>query len=271
MTVEFPALRAYLAVVDAGTFSGAAAQTGLSRMRLSRLVSGLEDSAGQALLARSESGVEPTAAGLAFDHEARELLRAYQRTLRYAASDDAVVDQVRLHAPGRLHAWARTHLLETLCSLAEGLPVVLESPADDPDAPAPGVFHLVSRPAGLGPAGEERPVGSLGVSLAASVGYTQRHGVPKTLAALAPHRVLVAADEPVWPLRGGGNLQVEPGLTLPTTGDLQAAVREGLGIGLVADLSGLVPVLPADVGRTDFLFLLAEEAWLARWPDEPAR
>jgi LysR family transcriptional regulator, regulator of abg operon len=60
---QFDALRAFVAVCEAGSFASAAAASGESRMRLTRRVDALERDLGVQLLNRSETGVDLTPAG----------------------------------------------------------------------------------------------------------------------------------------------------------------------------------------------------------------
>jgi DNA-binding transcriptional LysR family regulator len=66
---------AFVAVIDAGTFQGAAARLGLSQATVSQHVRSLEDSLGVPLIARSRVGCTPTAHGQMFLRHARALLR----------------------------------------------------------------------------------------------------------------------------------------------------------------------------------------------------
>ncbi|MDT0353080.1 LysR family transcriptional regulator [Pseudonocardia charpentierae] len=98
MDVELRHLRCFIAVVDAGGFTGAAAELGLSQPTVSRTLAALEDALGVRLLRRTSREVLPTAAG------ERVLARA-RRVL--AEVDD--LDREARSGGGRLrvgHAWA---------------------------------------------------------------------------------------------------------------------------------------------------------------------
>jgi DNA-binding transcriptional LysR family regulator len=60
---QFDAVRAFVAVCEAGSFASAASATGDSRMSLTRRVEGLERHLGVQLLTRSGAGVDLTPAG----------------------------------------------------------------------------------------------------------------------------------------------------------------------------------------------------------------
>ncbi len=79
-----PHLAAYLAVVDAGSFTGAARQAGSDKSVLSRRVKALEEGLGVRLLNRTTRAIHVTAAGQRLVDEARaplaEVLEALVRT-----------------------------------------------------------------------------------------------------------------------------------------------------------------------------------------------
>ncbi|WP_420596662.1 LysR family transcriptional regulator [Deinococcus sp.] len=71
-------LRLFVAVVDEGSFSSAAAGLGMSQSSLSESVRALEGALGQTLLLRTRSGVSLTPAGSAVIGHARDALMAVQ-------------------------------------------------------------------------------------------------------------------------------------------------------------------------------------------------
>ncbi len=100
-------LRSLLAVVDAGGFSGAAAELGVSQSSLSEAVGKLEETVGRPLLKRGPTGTVPTASG--------ERILDYARTAVQAASDvmQAVQDVNELSGILRVATFrsVATHLL----------------------------------------------------------------------------------------------------------------------------------------------------------------
>jgi len=74
MDVELRQLRCLVAIVDAGTFTDAAAQLGVSQAAVSRTLAALETALGVRLLRRSAREVVPTAAGHRVLARARRLL-----------------------------------------------------------------------------------------------------------------------------------------------------------------------------------------------------
>ena len=68
-------LRLFLAVVEAGSITAGAAQSGLALAAASTRIRRMEEQAGLLLLERGRRGVVPTAAGTALSHHARAVLR----------------------------------------------------------------------------------------------------------------------------------------------------------------------------------------------------
>ena len=79
--MELKHLASFVAIVDGGSFSRAAAALNLSQPSLSRQIALLEAEVGQRLLQRTGRGVAPTAAGEAFLVHARSMLDTSRRAL----------------------------------------------------------------------------------------------------------------------------------------------------------------------------------------------
>jgi DNA-binding transcriptional LysR family regulator len=74
MDVSLPQLRTLVAVVDAGTFTDAAATLGVSQASVSRTIAALESALGTRLLQRTTRHVAPTAVGQRVTDQARRVL-----------------------------------------------------------------------------------------------------------------------------------------------------------------------------------------------------
>ena len=77
--MQFRHLRYFVKVVEAGSFSRAAAMIHVAQPALSQQVAELEERLGFTLLARSSRGVRPTVAGEALFREASEILRQLEQ------------------------------------------------------------------------------------------------------------------------------------------------------------------------------------------------
>jgi DNA-binding transcriptional LysR family regulator len=92
--VEIRHLRAFVAVVEAGSFSAGARSLNVSQPALSQNVGMLEQWLDRRLLERSPGGVSPTPAGIALFSEARSLIRRFERALAVMASFSPEVSAV---------------------------------------------------------------------------------------------------------------------------------------------------------------------------------
>ncbi|MBB5152505.1 LysR family transcriptional regulator [Saccharopolyspora phatthalungensis] len=98
MSVELRQLRCLVAIVDAGTFTDAAIELGISQAAVSRTLASLETALGVRLLRRTSREVVPTAVGVQILGRARRLL---------AEADDLVREATTGHARLRLgYAWS---------------------------------------------------------------------------------------------------------------------------------------------------------------------
>src|SRR5579864_2481798 len=80
--------RAFLAVLDAGSLSGAARQLGLTQPTIGRQIEALEAALGEAaLFTRSPGGLRPTEAALALRPHAEAMASAAEALLRTASGD----------------------------------------------------------------------------------------------------------------------------------------------------------------------------------------
>jgi len=95
----------FVAIVDAGSLSGAARRLHRSAAAATRALASLESRAGSRLVERTTRRLAPTPAGLDFAERARGLLAGYEAAVS-GASADAVRGLVRITAPvlfGRKH------------------------------------------------------------------------------------------------------------------------------------------------------------------------
>lgn len=91
-------LRAFTAIVDAGSFTLAAERLHMTQSTISQQLARLEDAVGSALIERSARPVEPTAAGERLLGYARRLL-ALQREAQAALGDPAGTASIRIGIP----------------------------------------------------------------------------------------------------------------------------------------------------------------------------
>lgn len=266
--------RAFLAVLDHGSFKAAADIVKQPRATLRRRVESLEARAGVSLLARSHSGVVPTAAGELLARQARMLLRethALLEALRELGDEPA--GDLRVGVPLGLPTQALA-LLFGLCQ-AEFPRLRLQVRVfEDPIAQ---LLEHVEIAMHLGPG---LPAGRwcthtllrTDTGLRASRSYLRRHGIPRSVLELEHHKLLgwhAAGEDPKrWPLREGGTVGVDPTLTCADQHALRRLAQLGLGIALLPDADAsefdsdddaLMPVLDGIVGCTRELQVVVPE------------
>lgn len=262
--MDLQELRAFIAVVEAGSFLGAARALGVSRTTLRRQVGALEARAGVPLLESTRHGVAPTEAG--------GLLARKGRTMMEEAS--ALLASIRElgHEPsGTLRA-----------VLPVGLPPHVITPLFAAIRRAYPRLHVHCRFSNdpLGEAlvdvdiavhfGEDAPEGAwishvvmrVRERLIAGREYLDRRGAPRTIDELRRHELFAwqapGEDARVWRTQKGTAFTVEPSLIATDIHFIRHCCIAGLGIGLVPDAllpdpglpaDALVPVLPDLVGQ----------------------
>ena len=90
----------FVAIIDAGTITGAAAALGISKAVVSKQLQLLEDDVGRPLMLRNTRHLQPTAAGQAFYEEAKSILmQAENAYLRVQDKDSTPKGRLRITAP----------------------------------------------------------------------------------------------------------------------------------------------------------------------------
>jgi DNA-binding transcriptional LysR family regulator len=237
-------------------------------------VESLEARAGVSLLARSHSGVVPTAAGELLARQARTMLRETHALLD-ALRDlgDEPAGDLRVGIPLGLPTQALA-LLFGLCQAEFPRLRLQVRVSNDPLAEL--LEHVdIALHLGHGlPAGRwcTHTLVHTNAGLRASRSYLRRHGVPRSVAELEHHVLLgwhAAGEDPKrWPLREGGTFNVDPTLTCADQHALRRLAHLGFGIALLPDADApefdddddaLMPVLDGVVGCTRELQVVVPE------------
>lgn len=198
----------FLAVVDAGGFSGGARLVGRSQPAVSRRVAALETRLGARLLERTTRHVRLTAAGEVFHRGCRDALAALRDAEALAADATAEVrGPLRVSAPP---AWARAVLVPLLGEIAQAYPeLALELLLVERyvDLVEEGIDVALR----LGPLRDSqltaRRIESGHFVLCAAPSYLRRRAAPRSVADLARHDTLVLATSSGrrrWPFRERG-------------------------------------------------------------------
>ncbi len=257
-TENWDLARAFLAVVQSGSLSGAARALGLTQPTIGRQVAEFEAALGVPLFTRSRHGVKPTQAALDLMPHV-ETMAAAMAALTRAASGEAgeARGTVRLTASELMGAAVLPPVLARFNAAHPGIAIelVLSNRIEDLLRHEADIAVRMVRPdqAAL----VARHIGPVPISLYAHRDYIARRGMPTTLEELAAHS-LIGFDADPW---GAKVLaaQMAPGVTrdffsLRTDSDLAQleALRAGYGIGGCQDALArrdpdLVAVMPGAV------------------------
>jgi DNA-binding transcriptional LysR family regulator len=273
--MDLEELRAFLDVVETGSFLAAAESLGVSRTTLRRRVEALEARAGVPLLKSTRQGIVLTEAGEVLAQRGRIMM---QETSALLASIREVGQEpsglLRVVAPVGMPPHLFAPLFGLLRSTYPKLNVHARFSANPLGEPLDGVdlaMHF----------GEDTPRGPwlshvvmrVREGLLASREYLERRGTPRSLRELQGHELFSweapGDDARSWPTLQGTAFKVQPALVTPDIHMIRSCCIAGLGIGLVPSVELadpgipedlLVPVLPDLVGRERPLRISVPEA-----------
>ncbi|TXL68326.1 LysR family transcriptional regulator [Zeimonas arvi] len=236
---DWTLIRSFLAVLEAGSLTGAARATGARQPTLSRHVAELEAQLGTALFERTGRGVVPTAAALAIADDARQMEEGalgLERAL--ARQRDTATGVVRVTASQVAAVWLLPPLLAEFQAAEPGIQVELVA--------SNALSNLLRREADIAVRMVRPDQGSLVARKLADVGigayahrrYLARAGEPRRPEDLVAHR-LVGYDRDETILRGFAALGLPIGreaFALRTDDHIAYGrlVAEGSGIGFLA-------------------------------------
>ncbi len=262
--MDLEELRAFLAVVETGSFLTAAKVLKLSRGTLRRRVDELEIRAGIPLLERTRLGAVATEAGAVLAARGRLLVQeagALLESVRDIGAEPSGV--VRIMLPVGLPPQILTPIAVTLRARYPALAFRVRFS----DHPVGELLDDVDLAIHFGTQGPQGPfivheIFHLKVWLIASSDYLRRRGTPRSIDDLAHHDLLSwelpGEDGQLWPTRSGGVFKVAPKLMCADIHLLRHCAIVGLGIALVPDAmlpdpglpeEALCPVLPDLVGK----------------------
>jgi DNA-binding transcriptional LysR family regulator len=255
--IEVEGLITFSSVMDAGSFSGAAARLGQTPSGVSRTIARLEKHLGLTLLHRTTRRLQLTDEGAWFLERARTLLADLANTEAEAAarrSQPAGLVRVNAATP------ALDHLLAPLVpAFLDAYPLVRleltsgETVVDLIEERADLALRIGSLPDSTLNA---RRLGASRVRVLAAPGYLERHGRPGSVAELARHRLLGFAKPATlntWPLAHAGaeGYTIDPVVTASSGETVRHLALAGAGIASLSDFltradlaaGRLVPVL----------------------------
>ena len=257
--MDVDALIVFSAVIDSGSFSGAAARLGQTPSGVSRTISRLEDGLGMTLMHRTTRRLQLTEEGTWLLGRARAILADLANTEAEAAarrSQPAGLVRVNAATP------ALDHLLAPLVArFLQAYPLVQlelvsgETYIDLIEERADLAIRIGALPDSTLNA---RRLGAARLRVLAAPAYLERHGAPQDTAALAGHRTLgftAPASLNTWPLKheGGDGWTVAPQVVASSGETVRHLALHGAGIASLSDFltrvdvaaGRLVPVLEA--------------------------
>lgn len=229
--------RTLLAVLQEGSLSAAARALGITQPTAGRHIQALERALNVTLFTRSQTGLQPTDAALALlphaetmqstaaslERAARVERESVQGVVRVAASDvvgvevlPPVVAALRERHPGLVIELVLSNRIEDLLKRDADVAVRMVRPKQT---------QLVAR-----------RVGSIEIGLHARRDYLDKHGTPRSVAALWQHGI-IGYDRPSAFVRDASKAfpgYSRAGLSIRTDNDLAqlALIRAGAGIGM---------------------------------------
>ena len=268
------AMRVFVRVADAGSFTAAALQSDTSTAQVSRLVSELENHLQARLLHRTTRRLALTEAGERFLDQSRVILEQVEQARVEAGGAHLVPKgQLRVHSTIGLGI----QLLATLAGRYNeiypdvNLDLLLSQRQPDPLADNLDVIITLSREL---PDSEliAQQLGTVFHVVCASPIYLKQHGVPKVPADLEHHRCLRLAD-PVftdsWTFVGEDTEQtIRPGETFKVNvaEAMSSAAEAGMGICLLPDYVAVPALQRGSLVRLLPQFRLQEKSIYALYP-----
>jgi len=245
--------RSFLAVLDAGSLSGAARRLRLAQPTLGRHIRALEQTLGTALFTRSPAGLEATDTARALAPDARAMASAAAALVRTASGPAGeATGTVRLTAAEIVGVEVLPPMLTAFRARHPGVAIELALSNEQQDLLRRDADIAVRMARPTQGALLARRIGQLRLRLYAHESYLAAHGTPGSLADLGRHTV-IGYDKVQPPARVGKALGI--GLSrdlfaLRTDNELAqlAHLRAGFGIlpcqpVIAARSEGLVPLL----------------------------
>jgi DNA-binding transcriptional LysR family regulator len=271
-TIDLNAVAVFARVVQARSFTGAAAQLGLPKSAVSRRVAALEQALGARLLHRTTRKLHLTDAGARYYNQAVQALDGLNDAARVLSSEQAEPQgTVRITAPSDLQQYGFAQAISHFARSYPRVRIEIELTTRFVDLVAEG-FDLALR--GTSTLRDSslisRRITETPMFLIASPAYVDRHGAPKTPAELALHDCIAYRPQGKtarWPItgpRGERAVEVRARFGVDDVSFAADLARRGSGIAFVPsevcreDLARgrLVRILPEYRGPLGALFLI---------------
>lgn len=235
------ALRSFLRVAEAGSFSAAAIDLSLTQPAVSRQVSALEAHLKTRLLHRSTTALALTAEGERMIPLARKVVDAVEALADSAGSVEAASGRVRLSLPAPLGLYLSDRLA-TLLSRHPDLSLDLLFREEPSDLVEEGI-DLEVRLGLIGDAGLVcRRIGWTAAFLVAAPAYLEKRNAPRTLAELSRHDCICyrrGGDGRSWHFSNGAEdaaVRIAPRLVVNSAVAVHRAALAGAGIAILSHI-----------------------------------
>jgi DNA-binding transcriptional LysR family regulator len=180
--IDWPMLRAILAVAEEGTMTGAARVLGTSQPTVSRLIRAAEEVAGDYLFFRDETGFTPSPFCDTLIAEAREIRESLSRvSLQVAGEQPSAEGRVRITAS----VYVTTHILPPILAAIRTKHPAIKLDVVATDSTENLLFHEADialrmyRPTQLDTV--TKHLGDLPLGLYASRSFVEAHGMPSSV------------------------------------------------------------------------------------------
>jgi DNA-binding transcriptional LysR family regulator len=235
--LETSELLAFTRIVQAKSFSRAAAELGVPRPTIGRRLARLEERLGVRLLRRTTRTLALTDAGDAFLRHARIVLDALEQAEASVRKSDVVRGTLRVATPPMQDASFNC----LVCDFARAHPAVqiqVDASARYVDLVREGYDVALRAGAELEPGLVSRTIARTSAIAVASPDYLKARGTPRTGRDLRSHQCLVSfmrggLPQTHWPKAGGGKMSVEGSIVASDILLLLDAAVRGLGIALL--------------------------------------
>ncbi len=272
--MDWDKLRIFHAVADAGSFTHAGTELGLSQSAVSRQISALEESLKVPLFHRHARGLILTEQGEMLYRTAHEVFTKLSAAqTRLMDSKEKPSGELRITTTvGLGSVWLTPRLREFTELYPEiQVTVLLDDRELDLSMREADVAIRLRRP--TQPDLIQRKLFTVHNHIYASTDYVKKHGIPKSIADLDHHRIVTFGQMPGyleslnW-LETAGRADGNPrpaALRVNNAYGLRRAVQAGIGIASVADYlvapdMGLVQIdLPVETPEWDTYFVYPEE------------
>lgn len=251
--VDWEQQRAFLAVLETGSLSGAARRLNLAQPTVRTRIETLEAALGTALFTRSPGGLHPTERGLALHEHARAMALASDAFIRTAsAAPDEVAGTVRITASEVIAVEVLPAILAELAREHPRLVIELSPSNRNEDVLRREADVAVRMVPPRQEALVARRIGAVPLGVHAHPDYLAGRPFPTRFEELAGHRLIgPERDSPMLRQVQAANFPVRiADLSFRAESDHAqlAAIRAGLGIGVcqipIGVRDGLVRLLP---------------------------